>query len=165
MIFLTNELPRIADTSGALASRFIVLILQNSFYGKEDLGLGNRLLGELSGILNWSLVGYQRLRQRQHFLQPTTSREAVEELETLGSPVSAYVRERCRIGPVYQAPIELLYQDYRAWCESNGRREPGNKQTFGRDLRAVVPGLRMTRPRDGESRFREYEGIGMDSQS
>src|SRR5262249_30445448 len=43
-MILTNELPRIADASGALASRFVVLTLKRSFYGVEDLRLTDRLL-------------------------------------------------------------------------------------------------------------------------
>jgi putative DNA primase/helicase len=161
---LTNELPRIADSSGALAGRFVVLVLERSFFGKEDLGLAGRLLAELPAILNWALVGYRRLRQRGHFIQPASATEAVEELEALGSPVKAYIRDRCRVGRGHAIPAELLYQDWRAWCEANGRREPGNKQTFGRDLKATVPGLRTTQPRDGETRFRQYEGITLETQ-
>ncbi len=41
-LILTNLLPRLTDESGALASRFIVLTLQKSFYGKEDHGLTER---------------------------------------------------------------------------------------------------------------------------
>ena len=129
---LTNELPRIADGSGALAGRFIVIVLQNSFFGKEDVGLAGRLLTELSGILNWALVGYRRMRQRGHFIQPRSSDEAIEELEALGSPTKAYIRDRCIIGPEYSVPVELIYQDYRTWCENNGRREPGTKQLRSR---------------------------------
>jgi putative DNA primase/helicase len=129
---LTNELPRIADPSGALAGRFIVLVLENSFYGREDTGLGYRLLGELPGILNWSLTGYRRMCQRGHFVQPRSSDEAIEELEALGSPIKAYIRERCRVGPECWVPIELIYDDYREWAQNNGQRNPGTKQTFGR---------------------------------
>src|SRR6516165_7424462 len=50
-VILSNELPRLADASGALAGRFIVLVLVNSFYGREDLGLFDRLIAELPGIL------------------------------------------------------------------------------------------------------------------
>ena len=35
-LLLSNELPELADASGAMASRFIVLTLRNSFYGRED---------------------------------------------------------------------------------------------------------------------------------
>ena len=35
-MFLTNEMPRLSDASGALAGRFLILLLSNSFFGKED---------------------------------------------------------------------------------------------------------------------------------
>jgi putative DNA primase/helicase len=158
---LTNELPRIADTSGALAGRFIILVLTHSFFGREDPSLAGRLLTEPSGIMNWALVGYRRLRQRSYFIQPASANEAVEQLEALGSPVKAYVREHCRVGPGHTVPIELIYQDWRMWCENNGRREPGTKQSFGRDLKAAVPGLQTSQPRHGEDRVRVYEGISL----
>ena len=47
-----------------------VLMLTNSFYGREDRRLTDRLLTELPGILNWSIAGWQRLNRRGYFLQP-----------------------------------------------------------------------------------------------
>ena len=38
-VILTNELPKLGDASGAIASRFIVLRLIQSFYGQEDQSL------------------------------------------------------------------------------------------------------------------------------
>jgi putative DNA primase/helicase len=64
------------------------------------------------------------------------------------------------LGPGQTIPIELLYQAWRLWCDKVGRK-PGTKQIFGRDLRAAVPGLKITHPRDGDSRERKYEGIGL----
>jgi putative DNA primase/helicase len=60
-VVLTNELPRLADASGAIASLFIVLALTASFYGREDHGLTDRLSTELPGILNWAIAGWGRL--------------------------------------------------------------------------------------------------------
>src|SRR5690606_3478784 len=51
-LIMTNELPRLSDSSGALAGRFIILTMQKSFYGREDPALSDRLLEELPGILN-----------------------------------------------------------------------------------------------------------------
>src|SRR5262249_57368894 len=82
---LTNELPRISDTSGALVGRLIVLVLTRSFYGHEDPALTARLLTELPGILNWAVHGYRRLRQRGYFAQPASARQAIEDLEVLAS--------------------------------------------------------------------------------
>ena len=65
-MFLTNEFPRLSDSSGALAGRFIILRFTESFYGREDTGLTERLLGELPGILNWAVEGWQRQIGRAH---------------------------------------------------------------------------------------------------
>jgi putative DNA primase/helicase len=160
-LILTNELPRIADASGALASRFIVLTLTRSFYGREDHGLADRLLTELPGILNWSITGLERLRDRGYFVQPTSSAEAIAELEDLGSPIGAFIRDRCTIGPGKSVPCQLLFDAWCTWCEAQKRKDIGTVQTFGRDLRAAVPGLKAKRPRDGEDRPRAYDGISL----
>jgi len=79
----------------------------------------------------------------------------------LASPIKAFINERCNVGTGLNVPVELLYQTWRLWCDGIGRKDPGTKQTFGRDFRAAVPGLRTTQPRDGDSRERRYEGIGL----
>jgi putative DNA primase/helicase len=158
---LTNELPRISDTSGALVGRLVVLVLMQSFYGREDPALTARLLTELPGILNWALHGYRRLRQRGYFVQPASAREAIEDLEVLASPTKAFLNDRCHVRPGLSVPVELLYQTWKAWCDSVGRKEHGTKQTFGRDLKAAIPSLRTTQPRDGDNRHRSYEGIDL----
>ncbi|MFB6448379.1 phage/plasmid primase, P4 family [Bradyrhizobium tunisiense] len=158
-VIMSNELPRLSDASGALASRFIMLTMERSFYGQEDRGLGNRLLAELPGILNWARAGYLRLRGRGYFLQPDSARDAIEELEELGSPISAFIKARCVVSPGLHAPANDVFVAWRDWCEANGRREAGTAQSFGRDLRAAVPGLRIARPRIEGSQVRCYEGI------
>jgi putative DNA primase/helicase len=158
----TNELPRIADASGALPSRFLVLLLRHSFYGREDPGLTHRLLQELPGILNWSIEGWRTLQERGHFLQPTTSAGAIRDLEDLASPVGAFVRDCCEVGPELTVACDVLFQHWRAWCGVQGRDYPGTAATFGRDLRAAVPGVEVERPRgEGGNRERCYRGIGL----
>lgn len=160
MIF-SNELPRLVDASGALAGRMILLRLVRSFYGSEDPGLTDRLLLERPGILLWAVEGWRRLRERGHFVQPESGLEMLGELNALASPVGAFVEERCAIGPEYRVAVDTLFAEWKSWCEAKGRKEAGTEQTFGRDLRAVVPALRLVQPRNGEHRFRAYEGIGL----
>ncbi len=160
-IVISNEIPRLADASGALASRFIVLILSNSFYGKEDLALTSKLLTELPGVLNWAIAGWHRLTQRGHFVQPRSALDAVQQLEDLGSPVGVFLRERCTIDAVYTVEINRLFEAWCEWCMAQGREHPGTAQSLGRDLRAALPGLKTTQPRDGEDRSRLYQGIGL----
>ncbi len=68
-MFLSNEFPKLTDASGALASRFMILRLTQSFFGNEDHGLTDRLISELPGILNWAIEGWRRLRERGRFFR------------------------------------------------------------------------------------------------
>jgi putative DNA primase/helicase len=85
----------------------------------------------------------------------------VRELEDLGSPIGTFVRERCIVAAGRTVATTLLFA---AWCDRCGqqrRDHAGTAQTFGRDLRAAVPGLKMTQPRGDDGRLRLYEGIGL----
>jgi putative DNA primase/helicase len=160
LLIMTNELPRIGDVSGALPSRFIVLTLRRSFYGQENPGLIGRLVAELPGILNWAVDGWRRLHARGHFVQPASSAEAIRELEDLGSPVGAFVRERCELGVGFEVACGDVYEEWKNWCQIQGRDHPGTVQSFGRDLRAAVPGLSTTQPNEASGdRRRRYTGI------
>ena len=161
-VVLSNELPRLADASGALASRFIIFPLTESFYGREDPALTDRLLCELPGVLNWSIAGLERLRNRGYFLQPASAAEILQDLEDLGSPISAFVREECRVGPGHTVEVNRLFEGWKEFSKRQGRDHAGTAQTFGRDLRAILPGLTTVRPQDDQGgRLRFYQGIGL----
>jgi putative DNA primase/helicase len=159
-VILSNELPRLSDSSGALASRFVVLMLTASFYGKENPKLTEELCTEIAGIFNWALDGLQRLRARGHFRPPAASQEAIQALEDLASPVGAFIREQCEIGPEQKIEVAELYSLYREWCQNHGHHVV-NRQVFGRDLRAVRPEVRIEHTRQGEERRRKYVGLGL----
>jgi putative DNA primase/helicase len=163
IMVLTNELPRLDDASGALANRFIPLVLKNSFLVQEKPGLTDELLTELPGILNWAIEGWQRLRERGRFKQPASGAAAIPEMEDLASPVGAFVRDCCEVKPGGRTSKRELFKAWERWCTEEGRDHPGTAATFGRDLKACFPGIRIVRVRqDGErAREREYEGIGL----
>lgn len=158
-IVATNELPRIADASGALASRFLVLKLERSFLGFEDTGLTSRLLEELPGILRWAVDGWRRLQDRGRFLQPDSAADAAATIEELGAPISAFIAEECTTGPGCEVVAAHLFERWRAWCERQGRVRPGSAQSFGRDLRAALPGVRIIQRRVGGDVLRCYCGV------
>jgi putative DNA primase/helicase len=161
-VILTNELPRLNDPSGALTGRMVLLRQTRSWYGHEDPHLTEKLLRELPGILLWAIEGWRRLRERGHFVQPASSLKIVQELEDLSSPIGAFLREHCVISPGLQAPVRALFERWRKWCEDIGQRDPGTEQTFGRDLRAAIPGLDDRRPHTSDGRrCRVYVGIGL----
>ena len=88
--------------------------------------------------------------------------EAVQDLEDLGSPISAFLRDRCIIAPGRAVEASRLFEVWCEWSKAQGRDHAGTAQTVGRDLRAAVPSLKVIQPRDEDrGRLRMYEGIGL----
>lgn len=156
-VFLTNEAPRFSDSSTALAKRFLVLRLQQSFYGNENMHLTNQLLGELPGILNWALDGWRSLHARGHFVAPQSTKDVVEEIEELSSPVTPFVRECCVTGAEHRVPIADLYQAWKAWSEGNGHKLDWSVSLFGSRLKAAF----SITARQGTAGRRFYQGIAL----
>jgi putative DNA primase/helicase len=161
---MTNEMPALSEGSGALVGRLIVILFPNSFYGREDPNLTSKLLKELSGILNWAIEGYRRLRERGHFVQPSNAEDRIEAMERLGAPVKAFVADRCEVDPGKSVDRDVLFSAWKVWCEHQGRRDPGTKEWFSRNLMIAVPGVKATRPREGDIRTHAFEGIGLAEQ-
>lgn len=166
-LMLSNELPALLDQSGALASRFIILRLTESFFGREDQQLTDKLLRELPGILRWSLEGLQRLRQRGRFVEPESSRDVAQQLEFLTSPINAFVSDNCVLEPSAEIPVDDLFKTWCEWSKDQGRDHWGTIQVFGRNLTSAFPAVKSvattTNWRGGQRRPRVYRGIRLRS--
>jgi putative DNA primase/helicase len=162
-LIITNELPRFTDPSGALVGRMIILRMIRSFYGNEDTGLMDRIVPEMPAILNWAIEGWKRLRQRGAFVQPDSGKVLVTALEDLSNPVGAFVRDRCRRDPDAEIEVHTLFAAWWVWCQEKDYKFTGTVQTFGRDLRAVVPEIdaEPIKHKEGEkiAYNRKYQGI------
>lgn len=158
---LTNEPPRMDDASGALVSRMLLLPLVETFLGREDLTLTERLVTELPGILRWAREGWLRLRARGRFLDLPLSDDMRDDIRELNSPIHAFVSEWCDLtDPESRIMRKDLFHAYQRWCKEQGRDHPGTEQQFGQRLSAAYPSLRSTRPRtNNPSRARFYNGI------
>jgi len=157
LMLISNELPRLSDASKALVSRMILLPLTNSWLGKEDTGLFDRLKAELPGILLWAIEGLKTLRQRGRFLQPASGQSMLDQLDELSSPISTFIKECCNVSPEKQVFKRDMYSAWRAWCEDRGHK-PGNDATFGKDLAAAYPQITTLRLGEGK-RQRIYKGV------
>lgn len=159
VVIFSNEVPTFRDAASALPSRFVILRMRRSFLGAEDHDLERKLAAEMPGILAWALTGLRRLRARGRFVQPSSSADAVELMEDLASPISSFLRERCIVDPGASVSVQDAYEAWRDWCREHGRDQPGTQQTFGRDVAAAMPAVRLTRPRVDGGRQRYYSGM------
>jgi putative DNA primase/helicase len=163
---MSNEVPRLPDASGALAGRFLIIRTPNTWKGREDRDLDRKLEAELPGILKWAADGWARLKGNGlKFTTNNAAEEYVRELEDLSSPVKAFVRECCRVGPECDVARADLFNAWLRWNETR-HREVGSEAIFGRDLRSALPhvGDRYTKPKTGP-RVRKYVGIGLREES
>lgn len=167
-VFMTNEMPRITDASGALASRFLILQFTESFYGREDITLTDRLATELNGVVLWAIEGLARLREQGRFTQLPEQILLVEQMEELASPVSAFLRDECilphqaldaGIRPEdLNSPVESVWGRWQWWAKHNGHSE-GSKIDLGRKLSAILPKFKKVRPGGADERSYVYQGF------
>jgi hypothetical protein len=93
----TNERLDFEDESGALHARMLVLKFANSFAGREDPFLTDKLCEEMPGILNWSLDGLRRLRERGRFAMSQSGLDVKQDLQRVNAPVRCFIAERCSL--------------------------------------------------------------------
>ena len=146
-LIIANEMQDMRDSSGALASRFNFLVTTESFLGREDMRLGERLLEEVPGIFVWALAGLKRLRKRGYLIEHPASRESREDFEAMSSPMTVFVKEWCELGPEKWVPVDALWQTYGDWSRLNGRGDGFSKQKFATKLRGAIQGINKDRRR------------------
>lgn len=102
---------------------------------KRDRTILSRLLGELPGILNWSLIGLNHLLEQGEFTLTSDQTRMMETFISLSSPIHDFVKD-------YQIPEtwtsrKTVYGKYKDWCiESN--THPFSARKFWVKLRGIV---------------------------
>jgi P4 family phage/plasmid primase-like protien len=159
-LIMSNELPVLPDSSGALIGRLLLLETKQSFFGQEDPTLGDQLTAELPQILGWAIEGLDRLNIRGRFVQPQGGRAQLDALMALNSPIETFVAEFCDLSRG-RTSLDDLYAAWSAWREQSDQ-PPGGIDQFSRNLTANHPQLRRRRPRDLEGAQKiVLEGISL----
>lgn len=150
LMIVSNDMPDLRDTTGALASRFLPLRIRvEGWLGREDFTLKRTLATELPGILTWALEGADRLWSREgRFTIGEAVQRSIEDAERQASPIKAFAADHLVIGSGDEteppmATKDEVYEVYELWCASEGFMAKG-KSVFFRDLLAAYPGLLET---------------------
>lgn len=156
---MSNEPPDLRDDSGAMVNRFVPLMLTQTFLGREDLTLKQKLRGELPGILNRALDGLDRLRERGGFTLPESSRRMLTDLEELSSPVRQFVNAHYVVDPERHVATDEMFARWQMWAARHGH-VPGGSATFGKKLRAAFPGVEKVKRGPKGAQINVYAGVG-----
>lgn len=133
LVMAANEFPRITDHSSAFYKRLILIPCERVFEEHEiNNNLKDDLLDELSGILNWSMVGLHRLMRRGRFEHNQFMVDAITELRQESNPVDIFFSEwvETDVSGNVELPKEEIYKKYQDWCAINGNSPLANNK-FG----------------------------------
>lgn len=156
-VMLQNDLPQIADSSGAFVSRLTPIQFTESHVGREDRGLGERLLTELPGILN-ELVAALRARDARGGAFLPGHPEVVAHFSEETNPLMSFWKDIIEPAPddVWASadkktvPGEWLvnagtiYTAYKDHCAKTGRKARHQGRLMSA-LEAAPFGLRRAR--------------------
>lgn len=156
LLIVTNEYPKIKDSSGVLRSRFVIVSTNNSFYGREDLYLAEALAQELSGIFLWAMNGWQSLKEARKFSAPAISGNLAAKIAVGANPVKAFVEQCCDLGPQYHVTCGELALGWSEWCAFDVTVDSA---AFGRNFKSEFPDISMSQPTINGRRTRVYVGI------
>jgi putative DNA primase/helicase len=133
-----NKRPVIQDTSHGMLRRIWIIDFPRTFTAKDmDRQLEQKLASELSGIFNWAMEGYKRLRELNFALRETESmRLQKQEYQNEMDSVRAFVHDRLikSDNPDDRIKYSCLYEKYCQYCQSEKRKDPEEKSGFKKVL-------------------------------
>lgn len=156
-IFLgTNHKPVIRGTDPAIWRRIRLIPFEVTIpERKRDRRFLDKLLPELSGILNWAVAGCLAW-QSDGLKTPVQVREATAAYRTEMDHLMNFLEDRCVMGEGFRVQASDLYKAYCEWCGGNNERALTGTR-FGR--RMSERGFEKER-----SRFVFYLGVGLRDQ-
>lgn len=118
-LLLTSNAPLDAHTvRAALSTRLIALRFTQSFLGREDAKLSEKLAQELPGIVVWALAGLHRLNgQGGRFTESSGHLETQKSVRLAADSLGAWYDERIEQGG--ETDVGELSDDYLAWARAN----------------------------------------------
>jgi putative DNA primase/helicase len=136
LTFSANALPVTPDLSRAYFRRILLVPFVNIFEGtNEDKNLLSKLTTpeELSGILNWALIGLQRLLTNGDFSNVGTVDEMQHKYELMSDPTTAFLEQCVEIDVDGIETKDDFYNAYCHFCHSKGFPAQSNI-TFSKQL-------------------------------
>jgi putative DNA primase/helicase len=159
LIFSANELPEVNDRTRAFWRRWFMVRFTETFIGKEDRKLSEKLRAELPGVLNYALAGLADLTEDCEFKPTQTSEALALEWKQRAEPVYWFVSVQIEKVATAWVSKEDLYEAYVQFCETHGC-SPKRPEVFGKLLPNHAPWARTERRTiGGKASVRGWLGV------
>lgn len=131
-----NTKPIISERNHAAWRRIHLIPFQVTIsQDKQDRELGDKLLKELPGVLNWALAGLREYL-RLGLKPPMAVQAATEAYRRDSDSLQAFIGECCVVKVGLSIQNKKLFGAYEAFCRSRGY-EPLSNRKFIEELRAA----------------------------
>lgn len=118
----------------------------------EDRTLMRRLRSELSGILNWALVGAMRFYEKGGLELPESVKEQTNDYRAAMDSVTRWITENLEVEHKAMAKRSMVYGSYALWCEEQSKTGvrvfADSKKRFNERLEEM--GYRKAKNKDGD---------------
>jgi putative DNA primase/helicase len=116
----TNHAPRLRDTGEGLWRRPVIVPWPVKIPKlQRDLGLREKLLAELPGILAWTIAGAKAYIKEGLPTLPQIA-EATQALRSSCDDLARWLESCVEQGELYSVQSTPLYENYRAWSQAEG---------------------------------------------
>lgn len=156
LVLATNNKPVILGTDRGIWRRIKPVPFLAEFETDQEPDLMDKLLSEMSGILNWALKGYNMMLLDGLSPPKTVLRELREYREDMDS-IAQWVEDRCQLDPDHSESRARLYRNYVDYCQDEGHKPRSNRQFYGEMKKLKLREVKL----HGE---RRYAGIGLMSE-
>ena len=140
ILFSANALPKMKVHDDAFYTRWIIVLFNNSVFGKEDPKLTAKLTTseELSGIINLALAGLKRLKENEWKF--TYADDAAAIYRRNSYPVIAFLEDEYEVSEGYVVKSELV-DAYNKYAIQMGLPLATSKKAFGKTMmdQTVIP--------------------------
>jgi putative DNA primase/helicase len=143
LIFATNGLPYSTDTTYAFYRRWLILKFNRTFKpDQQDRSLPEKLIRELSGIVNWALIGLKSLHEQNRFTEPDSHIETLKYFEQSNNNVALFLDDMVEVDPDSNILLYDIYRAYVNYCD-DGNYRPKSKNNFKIEVLQLLPVVRF----------------------
>lgn len=169
IMFTTNNLPKLEDETDALYDRVVVLECTRQFTKEDAKELDGmkpvaflKKKGEYPGILNWALDGYDRARERMHFILPPETQSAGERFRRQNDRVYDFVQSFCTPSKKHACSSKgLAFACVQYADEEHSTKISVNtaERSIARVMRSVVVGAKHGQGYHEKQQFKAWHGL------